>query len=170
METRWTAALSAALIFLLGACGGSSADPSGGDPYGTSSHIAGDDAFTYTESAEATNGTKASAEDTGYALDAKGIRISGALETGAVTQDVYRFNTSSFGYMDVRTFVEGAAQDEASSVLFLGLDAVADDGYSTLNGNGYFIHAWIQPNMDYAISVSPSASGASYTLEMRGDE
>lgn len=149
------------------ACGG--ADP-GGDPAGGGSSILGDSAASYVEAAEATNGSEASSEITGYTLDLDGLRIDGAFEAAGTTPDYYRFDTGTYSRVDVQVFVAGVKQDEQSSEVRITLNAYVDDGYSTLGGNGYFINAWLSSNganKAYVLGVSGPA-GKSYVIEMKG--
>jgi hypothetical protein len=64
----------------------------------------------------------------------------------------------------VETFVGGM-----SHALQISLDAYANDGYSALTGNGYFINAWLSgTNRSYVLGIYGGTPGASYVVEMKG--
>jgi hypothetical protein len=131
--------------------------------------ILGTNPTLYTELNDLTNNSHDDSEQTGYTLDTEGIKISGNL-TSSDTADYFRFNTGTFGRIDIQLYIGGEKQGEGGYVATLSLNAFVDDGYSTLHGNGYFINAWIQPGMSYVIGILNSAADGEYYLEMKGNE
>jgi len=153
---------------LLGACD-DSGDGHGGDADG-GAHLVGASPFTSSESAEDTNGTTAGAVSTGYTLDADGAVFSGAFEASGPTPDCYRFETGTATDVDVQVFVAGIADEGSPQRVFLSLDAIADDGYSALTGNGYFDSAGVAVGKAYRVCLTPSGAGTAgqaYTVEIR---
>lgn len=146
-----------------------------GDP-ASSESLLGDSASTYAESNETANG--GTAESTGYMLEAQqGLAIEGRFETTSPTPDHYTFNSGALGTarepgfpgVDIQIVIDGEALD-AGDGLALGLDTVAEFGYSSLSGGGYFMNAALISGEDYVLRLTPAASlaGKQYTVEIRG--
>ncbi len=103
-----------------------------------------------------------------YTLDTVGAKIKGSLKGSNGDTDGYVFNTGTFSHIDVQVYLNGIKQ-ESSSKVTVTLDALEDDGYSALSGRGYFINAWIQPNMKYVLAVMAfEASDDDYVVEFIG--
>ncbi|MBW2731694.1 MAG: hypothetical protein JRH20_04830 [Deltaproteobacteria bacterium] len=137
------------------------AEPSCKDP-AQKDHIVGADALRYDEQDDTANTLKAGAEDTGYTLDEKGIVIWGSFSPGDT--DHYIFNAGSFDRFDLQVFIDGAKAGSSVSI-----DAVVDDGYSTLSGQGYFINGGL-PNsgVNYLLKVSDWVEKP-YTIQLKGN-
>lgn len=128
------------------------------------------DAATYTEANESGNNSHENAEDISYTLDDIGMIISGSFESSDPSNDYYKFNTSTFGRMSVQVFIDGVRQESLTNEVNIHLNAFEDDGYSTLTGDGYFINAWIQPDMEYVISITGAEGRNSYRMEIIGGD
>jgi hypothetical protein len=131
----------------------------------------------YQEAAEAQNGTREGAEATGQTVTAGGFAIDGMFEGGTPSTDLYQIDTGTFGGMgkpdfpgiDVFVVIDGQRLGTAETRVSLTLDAVANDGYSTLRGGG-FSNAAVTRGVPYLLGISGSAAfaGKRYTLEVRG--
>jgi len=166
------------VLLVLAGCGDD--DDGGGDGGGgggaDASFVAAN-APRYQESREVDNGTRAGAEATGLTVSAGGFVIEGSFEVGAPTSDTYRINTGPFGGatrpdfpgIDAIAFVDGKRMSTAQTEVMLALDAVADDGFSTLSLGG-FLNAAVTRNVDYLLFINPSATvaGKPYRIEVRG--
>jgi len=139
------------------------------DAYCSTGSILGPKPTNYTELNDLTNNSHDDSEVTGYTLDTDGIKINGNLTSGD-TGDYFRFNTGTFGRIDVQLYVGGEKQDGGNYVALVSLNAFVDDGYSTLSGQGYFINASINPNLEWVIGIINTAADGEYYLEMKGNE
>jgi hypothetical protein len=136
-------------------------DPSCKDP-ARKHNIVGPDAARYAEQDEQGNDARQSAEDTGYALDEKGLVVSGALVADDV--DHYVFRTSALTRFDLQ-----ALFGSEKAAVSIAIDAVADDGYSVLQGSGYFINATL-PNASAAYVLwIRGVEAKPYTIEIKGN-
>jgi hypothetical protein len=148
-------------------CGGSDDPATPAEQGSDNASILGASAATYSEANEASNNTEAASEATGYTLDANGLRISGKFEAGTPSTDYFRFHIGTGTRLDVQAYVNGVKQTQAATQARLTLNALVDDGYSTLTGYGNFINAGLPgANRDYVLGIS-GAAGATYTLELR---
>jgi hypothetical protein len=168
LSRRTTAVLaSLALSAASFGCGGTEEPGAQEEEPAENASILGSDAAAWSEANEAGNSTEAASELTGYSLDAKGLRISGRFEASAPSYDYFRFRIGTSTRIDVQAFINGVKQDESSSPARLNVNALVDDGYSTLTGNGYFINAGLPvANRDYVLGITGPA-GATYTLELK---
>ena len=167
LPRRCSTALLASLVSALLACGGSDDPQDPGEQGVDNASILGANAASYAEASEAGNNTEAASEVTGYTLDANGLRISGKFEAGTPSTDYFRFHLGTGTRLDVQAFVDGVKQTQETTQARLTINALVDDGYSTLTGYGKFINAGLPvANRDYVIGISGKA-GASYTLELR---
>ncbi|MBF5044529.1 hypothetical protein FGE12_19175 [Aggregicoccus sp. 17bor-14] len=162
-----TTVLLASLVAALTACGGSDDPQDPAEQGSDNASILGTNAATFAEANETGNNTEATSEATSYTLDANGLRISGKFEAGTPSTDYFRFHIGTGTRLDVQAFVDGVKQTQETTQARLTINALVDDGYSTLTGYGKFINAGLPvANRDYVIGISGKA-GASYTLELR---
>lgn len=161
-----------------GSGGGGGEGAEGGSSGGSDPSIVEPGAPTYEEMAEATNGDKAGGEVTALTLGEEGFVIEGLFEADAPTTDHYQFNTGAHGGaaqpdlpgIDAFVFIDGKLYDSGQSDVHLTLDAVADDGFSTLSLGG-FDNAAVTSGVEYDVGVSvsnPALYGKAYRLEVRG--
>ncbi len=154
--------------------GGGGGDGGGG----ADSSIVGPGVPRYQEMNEVGNGVKAGAEATGFTVDGAGFVLEGQFEVGMATTDQYRFNTGSFGGatqpdfpgIDAFVYVGSERFGTGQTEVRLTLDAIANDGFSTLSLGG-FSNAAVTRGVDYALGVSTGAArllGKSYRIEVRG--
>ncbi|MBW1811273.1 MAG: hypothetical protein JRJ87_23990 [Deltaproteobacteria bacterium] len=139
------------------------------EAYCSTGSLLGPNPTLYSEVNDLTNNSHDDSEQTGYTLDTEGIKISGSLQSSD-SGDYFRFNTGTFGRIDVQLYVDGEKQGGDNYVALISLNAFVDDGYSTLSGRGYFINAEIQPSMSYVIGILNTSADSDYYLEMKGNE
>ncbi len=156
-----------ALVVLAGCSSGGESSPPPPDP-----GILGSTHATYVEAAEATNSAKSGAEHTGYALDANGLAIEGSFEASGTTEDHYVFGSGPYRTMDVVVIVDGRRLNATGDGLSCVYDAVANDGYSFMDGC-WSINMWAgaSSNTDFYLSLYPDAAlaGKAYTVELKGN-
>jgi len=166
-----------ASTILSGLVGCSKPSSSGDNGSGSStvSHIVSQNAIQYLENGVDTNDAKSTAENTAYVLDSAGLIIKGTFDSGAAAHDFFKFKRGTFNHLHVQVYVDGQKISDSSQKTVLTMDAVADDGYSTLMGHGYFNRAWFMPQntapQDWVISVFTNVNmGKSYIIEIIGAE
>jgi hypothetical protein len=161
---KLVAVLSAIFIFF-SACSGDSGNGVSNES-GYESTL-GDNFETYTES------VSTGLQMTNYVLSLEGLKIYGEF-AGASESDAYVFNTGVYGRMNVYVFIDGVRQYEENSQVYLSLNNMVNDGYSTLMGNGYFINASVSPTgetyQDYILTIGGhldvDVTGSSYIIEI----
>jgi hypothetical protein len=108
-------------------------------------------------------------ENTGYILDTIGLIINGSL--GENETDYFQFNTADLERLNVTVYIEGRAQTTMNHEVYISLDAVDDDGYSSLMGDGYFANAWIQKSMEYSIAIGGlTGTRKEYSIVLQGSQ
>lgn len=114
-------------------------------------------------------------ELTNYTLDTDGLKIYDEFTDAMDPGDVFLFNTGIYGRVNVTVFIDGVRQYEENAEVIISLDNFVNDGYSTLNANGYFINASVSPTgeqfQNYRLGIvsgiiGPDLTGSSYVIEI----
>lgn len=126
------------------------------DPSGS---ILGEEAAQYS----ATNESTDAPEETGYTLDEAGLSITGSWDG---TRS-FVFSTGEHERVNVQIFSDGVAQKSGTSTVTVTLDALLDDGLSTLSGGGYFINAYVTQNTDYVVAISGDGSDSEFEIQIQ---
>lgn len=168
MKKANTTTFTTALYFLA-ACSGGGDGPGG--VYSNESTL-GSDFETYTETS--VDGLQM----TNYVLSMEGMKIIGSFEDANDKADAYQFNTGTYRRVDVYVFIDGVRQNEENSQVYISLNNALNDGYSTIQGNGYFINALVAPTgesyQDYILYIGQhpdvDISGSTYAIEIKAVE
>ena len=163
--------LSLVFSFYLSSCGGGNSE--GGGTGGDDKNILDGNQINYTELNEEGNNARASAEPTGYTLDANGIELIGVLAENSLgsTGDQYLIYSGSSDRIDLQVFLDGVGLENNAPEVSTDFDALNDDGISTLYSNS-FRNIPIITDTYYLISIglplsNNSALNQPYTIQVK---
>ena len=157
-------------VFMMTACG-SSDNTGGGGNISESSILDGSQA-TYGEMREENNNSEY--EQTDYILDSNGIAITGTLleNSTGTTGDAYTIFTGPIGIMDLQIVLDGVGLLNDDSAVWTRVNAVLDDGVSTLTSNS-FRNIQLTKDVYYKISIvdrDGSSINNPYTIEIKASD